>query len=274
MTCRRTTGRAKSRAFSSADGETVSSGVHRTSPVDPGAWDRAGREADALPTGWRRHGRDVHQRLVHDWVGPPTGRWLKTDLFEERSDDRALVPLGRADWVGIDLSSVVASESRARARAVCVADVRRLPFAADSFDGVLSTSTLDHFERRSEIGRALRELHRVLAPSAPLVLTLDNPRNPLIRLRNALPYSVSRRTGLVPFFVGKTLDEIEGRRALEGAGFNVKDVAYVLHAPHLVGTRPARWGWYARRVLPAFDRLATTRFGRRTGHYVAFFATA
>ena len=114
----------------------------------------------------------------------------------------------------------------------------------------------------------------MLAPGAPLVLTLDNPDNPLIRLRNKLPYSVSRRTGLVPFFVGKTLDEIDGRRALEDAGFKVEGVTYVLHAPHLIGTRPARWNWYARSALPAFDRLATTKLARWTGHYVAFLASA
>jgi ubiquinone/menaquinone biosynthesis C-methylase UbiE len=211
---------------------------------------------------------------VCEWIGAPEGRWLKTDLFEERSADHAVLPLGSAEWVGLDLSSVVARESRARARSVCVADVRRLPFASRSFDGVLSTSTLDHFEHRSDIDRALRELHRVLAPRAPLVLTLDNPDNPLIRLRNALPYSMSRRTGLVPFFVGRTLDEIDGRHALEDAGFKVERVTYVLHAPHLVGTRPARWNWYAKNVLPAFDRLATTKLARWTGHYVAFLASA
>jgi hypothetical protein len=106
------------------------------------------------------------------------------------------------------------------------------------------------------------------------VLTLDNPRNPLIRLRNALPEKVARRTGLVPFSVGATLDEVDGRRALERSGFTVADTAHLLHAPHVVGTRLAAWGWYERRLLPRFERLAATRAAPWTGHFAAFLAHA
>jgi hypothetical protein len=106
------------------------------------------------------------------------------------------------------------------------------------------------------------------------VLTLDNRRNPLIRLRNALPRGVAARTGLVPFAVGHTLDERGGRAALERAGFAVERSAHLLHAPHVVGTRPARWGWYERRVLPRTAALGRTRLARWTAHFVAFLARA
>jgi len=209
-------------------------------------------------------------------VGPPTGRWLKTDLYEERSPHRALLPaLASATWVGADVSAHVAR--RARAQVGCTAavlDVRALPFADGSFDGVLSTSTLDHFDDVADIDRSLAELRRVLRPGAPLVLTLDNPAHPLVRLRNALPPAVARRTGLVPFAVGATLGEADGRAALEAAGFTVGRTAHVLHAPHVIGTRLARFGWYERRVLPGFAALGRTRWAHRTGHFVAFLATA
>src|SRR5204863_8026948 len=68
-------------------------------------------------------------------------------------------------------------------------DVRALPFADGSFDVVVSTSTLDHFQARADIDTALRELHRVLASDGLAVVTLDNPWNPLVALRNALPRS-------------------------------------------------------------------------------------
>jgi SAM-dependent methyltransferase len=253
-------------------GATVSSGVHPTGPTDPETWDQVGKSSDTLPSGWRVHAREVHLALVRDWIGEPGGRWLKTDLFEERSSDRALLPMGEAAWIGLDLSGVVAGEGRNRARGVTVADVRGLPFRDRSFEGVLSTSTLDHFTARADIARSIREFHRVLVDGGVLVLTLDNPRNPLIRLRNALPYGLARRTGLVPFFVGETLDADDGRTLLEASGFEVVDVQHILHAPHVVGTRPARWRWYARRGLPLFDRLRTTRVAPWTGHFVAFLA--
>lgn len=241
--------------------------------ADDAYWDEIAAQPDALPPGWRRHCRATHLDLIDRWVGAPGGRWLKTDLFEERDPVRALLPhLPSATWVGTDLARQTVRGAGV-ARGV-TADVRQLPFAAGTFDGVLSTSTLDHFEQPASIDLALAELRRVLAPAGRLVLTLDNPDNPLIRLRNALPHEVARRTGLVPFAVGVTLDLDEGRAALRRHGFEVLDSALLLHAPHVVGTRLSRFRAWERHALPRFDRLGATRFARRTGHFVAFLACA
>lgn len=153
-----------------------------------------------------------------------------------------------------------------------VADVRRLPFRSACFDGVLSTSTLDHFDDVADIGVALAELALVLRPGGRLLLTLDNLANPLIRLRNALPRAAATRTGLVPFAVGATHDEAGGRAALERAGFTVERTAHLLHAPHVVGTRLARFRWWEEHGLAVFTKLAATRLAPTTGHFVAFLA--
>ena len=239
-------------------------------------WDAVAAEADGLPPGWRRQARAEHLALIRRWVGEPRGRWLKTDLFEERSADRALLPfLATASWVGTDVSPAVAAQALARVDGrAAVADIRRTPFPAGTFDGILSTSTLDHFDDPDDVGRSLVELHRILRPGGRLVLTLDNPRNPLVRLRNALPDRVARRTGLVPFAVGHTLAEGPGVEALVAARFSVEATAHVLHAPHVIGTRLARFGWYERRVLPRFEALARTRVAPFSGHFVAFLARA
>jgi SAM-dependent methyltransferase len=238
-------------------------------------WDDVARLDDGLPAGWRRHARAEHLALVTAWLGTVEGLWLKTDLYEERSPHRSLVDkLGSATWIGCDLSPevVVRAGLRAPVRGVA-SDVRHLAFADGAFDGVLSTSTLDHFEVADDIGRALVELHRVIRPGGTLVLTLDNPGNPLVRLRNALPAGLARRTGLSPFAVGHTLAEPAGRAALAAAGFRVERTAHLLHAPHVVGTRLARFGWYERRVLPRTASVGRTRLAPLTGHFVAFLAT-
>lgn len=239
-------------------------------------WDEIGRLDDGLPSGWRRHARDEHLSLIEAWVGEPRGRWLKTDLYEERSPHRALLErLGSARWVGCDLSPEVVARASGRVPVAGTAgDVRALPFVDGAFDGVLSTSTLDHFPEADDIGAALAELHRVLRPGGVLVLTLDNPGNPLIRLRNALPPGVARATGLSPFAVGHTLGEVAGRAALTAAGFRVARSGHLLHAPHVVGTRLARFAWYERRVLPRTAALGRTRLAPLSGHYVAFLARA
>ncbi len=237
--------------------------------ADDAYWDEVAEQSDALPDGWRRHARTAHLDLLATWVGEPTGRWLKTDLFEERQPNRALLgALPSAAWVGADLSrqTVVGSG----VRPAVAADVRRLPFADGAFDGVLSTSTLDHFAEAASIDAALRELHRVLVPDGRLVVTLDNPDNPLVRARNALPDGLARRTGLGPFSGGATSGLDDGVAALGRSGFDVLDTAMLLHAPHVVGTRLARRRWWEERALPWFDRAGTTWAGRYTGHFVAF----
>lgn len=242
-----------------------------------GGWDRAAEAADALPDGWRRHARRAHEQLFRRWAGSAAGgRWLKTDLQEERLGGvRALVPRLEGTWVGVDASRRVVQEASAAGVVGTVADVRCVPFADASFDGVLSTSTLDHFHHRSEIDEALTELRRVLRPGGRLILTLDNPHNPLLALRNALPRRAQTATGLVPYHVGPTYSEGAGRAALERTGFRVEATTFLLHAPHLVGTRAARWHTVETRVLPFVDRVERRRgIARFTGHFVAFAATA
>ena len=153
-----------------------------------------------------------------------------------------------------------------------MADVRALPFRSGAFDGILSTSTLDHLPDKASVVASVGELARVLAARGSLVLTLDNPENPLIRLRQIVPHRLAALSGLAPYGVGATLSEREGRDALALAGLEVAAVEHLLHAPHVVGTRLARFRWYTHHGLPLFDRLAQTRLSRRTGHYVAFFA--
>lgn len=238
-------------------------------------WDEVGEQRDALPAGWRRHAAGQHVSLVRRWLGDLQGRWLKTDLYEERSEERALLPSLRGPWwVAGDLSPTVVRRSRGAEAAPVVFDVRALPFAAGTFDGVLSTSTLDHFTDPADLDRSLVELRRVLRDGGVLVLTLDNARNPLIRLRNALPRPVAARTGLVPFAVGHTVDEAGGRAALARAGFTVEEATHLLHAPHVLGTRPARFAWYEREVLPRTAALGRTRLAPWSGHFVAFLAVA
>jgi SAM-dependent methyltransferase len=237
-------------------------------------WDAVAARPDRLPAGWRRRARREHLDLLARWLGPPRGRWLKTDLFEEGLPDRALLPsLASATWVGIDVSVEAAHRARPAVPRVVVADVRALPFREGSFDGALSTSTLDHFADVADIDRSLRELAHAIAPEGRLVVTFDNAGNPLIRGRNSLPRSVAVRTGLVPFAVGVTFDDDGATAALAAAGLVVDDCEHLLHAPHVVATRLARFGWWERWVLPRFARLGSTKLAPTTGHYVALLAT-
>ncbi len=220
--------------------------------------------------------RQVHQALIRKWVGnKPSGRVLKTDLFEDAWGlDAIIVDLfepGGATLLGTDIALATVRAARARAGTYplhCfVCDVQRLPIASASLDIVLSTSTLDHFDSRAEFECAIFQLCAALKPGGSLVITLDNPLNPL--------YSVLRlaaRTGLVPFPLGYTPTIGALVRDLRERGFEILDRDWMIHNPRILSTAliwlvrrtcgrlasvPIRW---LLRLFALQDRLWTRRF--------------
>jgi SAM-dependent methyltransferase len=232
---------------------------------------------------WRAYSDALYREFLKGWL--PDGRcWrlLKTDLFDEAVGEglhRALAE--RADAVvGVDLSVETAGRARSNHTGLQAAggDARLLPFAAETFDIVFSNSTLDHFDTRDEIITSLLEIRRILRPSGSLLITLDNLANPVVALRQALPFGLLRRLRLVPYRAGATFGPAGLRRALKRSGFRVDRLEAVLHCPRAPAVAVAHlldhWGPPAARArylnfLRGFERLSSwpTRFA--TGYYVA-----
>jgi len=232
---------------------------------------------------WRRHSDEVNAGLLARWLPErKDGTLLKTDLFDEIASDglhSALV--SRAGKIcGMDVSGYTA---RAVARkypdiAACAADIRRLPFADSSFDTIVSLSTVDHFADPADIFRSLEELRRVLRPAGTLVITLDNLSNPLVALRNALPYSLLRRVGLVSYPVGQTFTFGRARECVGSAGFTVLDSTGLMLAPRVfaipvleMAARRAngRMRDRIRNALMWMEKFQDNLFAPRLAHFVA-----
>ena len=133
---------------------------------------------------------------------------LKTDLFDE-AVGRGLYPelAARAHQViGIDVSAGVvrAAARRYPALDARVADVLALPFGENTFDAIVSNSTLDHFDSHAELSASVRELARTLRPGGRLIITLDNRLNPIVALRTSVLFGTLHRLRIVPYFVGAT----------------------------------------------------------------------
>jgi SAM-dependent methyltransferase len=237
---------------------------------------------------WKAHPQNVwfayeagvylDQLGTRDPARPP--RALKTDAFDEACG-RGQLTAGLGDEVVlVDVApKILRQATRTRdGLTPCVADVRRLPFRTGAFDLILSTSTLDHFESDAEIHAALVELRRVLADGGRLLLTLDNPSNPVLRLRKLIHAVTGKISGLIPFRMGSTLSRRALVEAVERAGFDVSESGYVVHAPRLValwaGELAARRrdaGLAARlgSVFQAIERgIRHAPTGRWTGHFV------
>jgi len=186
-----------------------------------------------------RQKREVHQRFVRDCArGLKPRTVLKTDVFEEAfGSDQILfdlLPEARLT-VGMDIAPEAVGGAAGRAPgsgfSFLAADVRRLPFRAEAFDLVISTSTLDHFTLRGDLQVALRELVQVLRPGGRLVITLDNPWNPMFFLLRAWSH-----TRWCPFPLGHTMSLAELTRSLEAQGMRVLATDWLIHNPRLVST--------------------------------------
>lgn len=262
---------------------------HECQSRDPGYWDRVARSWRSNPRQhlWRSHSDAVNRELVRRCLGSESGRVLKTDLFDEAVAEGILqavvAPGGVA--VGVDVSRETARGARRGPVdvAAVVADVRALPFRGGSFDAIVSISTLDHLETRSEIEAAIEALASVLTPGGRFVITLDNPWNPMVALRNALPDSWLRISGLVPYYVGATLGPRALRTTVQGVGLEVLATDAVLHVPRAPAVFLARWlertaGEAAARrfrwLAGRFELLRRLPTRYLTGYYVTLLAAA
>jgi len=136
-----------------------------------------------------RYKSQVLLEILRKWISNfDNRRILKTDLREEAyGKDEVLFSLskyGRNMHIfGIDIAQETVRDAENRQaksslrQQYITADVRSLPFKADYFDIIVSTSTLDHFNSKNELVRSLMELKRVLIPGGIFILIINNRLN-------------------------------------------------------------------------------------------------
>lgn len=219
--------------------------------------------------------REVHRALIRRWSQRlDLDSVLKTDLFEEAfGDDHVWFDLFPATThkVGIDVSPTAVARARRRCAegkfSFLATDVRAVALRSDSFDLVFSNSTLDHFDSVAELRASVAELVRVVRPGGVLVITLDNPANPLYPVLRR----VSRR-GWAPFAIGCTVSRSQLNLYLAELGMEVMDNDWLIHNPRLLSTAlflglrkvGGRWadapiGWLLR-LFELFGKLPSKRF--------------
>lgn len=254
--------------------------------VDPelAYWNEVLSEEDLLDSqnDWLRASRGLYAHWIRKYLPPGYShrRILKTDSFEEIRGTEVVQALEErfARLVTIDLAFPALRQSARRAgapaRTWVQTPVQALPFATASFGGVVSLSTLDHFQRTEDIRQALAELARVTQPGGTMLLTLDNGWNPIVALRNALPHEPLAAARVAPYRYGKTLGPIALRRTLARTGWHVEQLTAVLHSPRVLAVALAsqldtspkrRWFDAILRYAECAERLPT-RF--LTGHFL------
>lgn len=196
-----------------------------------------------------RYKSDEFLRLVDLWL--PSlyqKKILKTDLREEAFGSDELLfslPQKECDIFGVDISStVVATASCHRpssTHAYLSGDVRRLPFSDNSFDIILSNSTLDHFVHKSDFLLALSELQRVMHPEGRLLLTLNNKYNLNFRCMAACEAVLKRKEYPIRFF---SMHDIQ--TACDQCGLEIRACDSIIHIISPINSLLLM----CRRVLP------------------------
>lgn len=251
---------------------------------DAGPWDDVAEGTRGVRSPlWRAYCDGLNSDMVARWLRP-VHAGLKTDLFDEAVGEGLIDVLGRGwnEVHGIDVADSVVRAACGRHPTLrgVVADVRALPYPAESFDAVVSNSTLDHFDDLEETDRALAEIARVLVPGGRLLITLDNLANPVVWLRSAVSPRLLRRLRLAPFPVGRTLSRPGLVAAVERAGLFVEGSGLLMHVPRV----PAVWACDlagrssggGRQLLPLLrsaERLGRLRSRDRTGYYAVVYAS-
>ena len=218
---------------------------------------------------WRNYLKEIYRKLIVQEKDIRGGIALKTDLYDEAiTSDNLFSMLSQQQWhvVGMDYSLAVAQYARQRLvqqrntpQGIVVTDIRRLPFKDNSFDAVVSNSTLDHFACKEDIIVSLKELYRILKPQEELIITLDNPTNPVVRLRNMLPYWLLKSSGIIPFYMGVTLSKSELIRVMQEQGFKIKEGSAIVHCPRFFAI------WIGSVVAMLGSKTLTRCFSRFLG---------
>ena len=237
---------------------------------------------------WRQHADYLNCRLIKRFLPAENQsfeRVLKTDLFDE-SLGTGLIPylseISR-ETAGIDISFSTALRA-ASGHTGCMAfnaSVTSIPFSRDSFDLVISNSTLDHFATEEEIEDSLRDLVRILRPGGHLIWTMDNPSNPIVWARNALTSHFGTMGSLVPYQMGRTWKLKKMAQKTSSLGMEIRGTSCIMHCPRIAVIQALKYlkkirenssGKLTFRCLRAMERLEFLPTRSVTAHYNAVHA--
>jgi ubiquinone/menaquinone biosynthesis C-methylase UbiE len=150
--------------------------------------------------------------------------FLKTDLWNEAKNTRILwwVSSRGAKVVGIDLSREVWAEVRAKwpdndapEPWLMMADVRCLPYLDNTFDGIYSMGTIEHFP---ETDQALAEIYRVLKPGGRAIIGIPNRHDLFLR---PLQVFFLKQLGLYAFGYEKSFSRSTFSQMVKRHGFKI-----------------------------------------------------
>lgn len=222
-------------------------------------------------------------KLIKKWNKGLNGKKiLKTDLYEEAfTGNHFLFWLTRqnANVFGIDISHEIVKKSQLYPGRIngylknCItSDIRRCAFRDESFDLIISNSTLDNLVAQ-DATMALAELKRILKPKGILILTLDNGHNPLY----CLGYAIEKFLKTNKYYQDQCYSIKKAKTLAEQNNFVIQDITAIVHIPtpfnkiaiFLQKINGRVFQKFIRYCISLFSRLGNKRTKLLTGWYIA-----
>jgi len=227
--------------------------------------------------------KSEHIQLIKKWgEGLKGKKILKTDLFEEAfKDGDFLFWLLRQNenTFGMDISCAIVKKARDNSRELnfkfdkgIASDIRNCAFGDESFDLIISNSTLDNLSF-GDVSGALGELRRILKPKGILILTLDNRNNPLYYLG----YLIEKIIKTNKYYQARCYSRSDIEVLAKQNNFLIKDTTAIVHIPTpfnkialflgRFGGKPAQK--FIRWCVISFSKLGYKKTKFFTGWFIA-----
>jgi len=227
--------------------------------------------------------KSEHIKLIKKWALTLKGKKiLKTDLYEEAfGEDHFLFWLLKQNenTFGMDISYNIAKKAKLRSgefnttfKNCIVSDIRNCAFKDDSFDLIISNSTIDNLQSK-DVPSAFRELRRILKPSGILILTLDNIHNPLYRLG----YTIEKILRTNRHYQGSCYSLKTIKRLAQENKLKILDSTAIVHIPtpfnklalFLSKFKTRETEKIIRLSVSLFSKLGNKRINLLTGWFIA-----
>ena len=176
--------------------------------------------------------------LVREYLGPVADLHVLEIACGRGGFVRELLRAG-AHVTGCDfsLAALRVARSKQTSAALAQGDAQNLPFAANSFDLVISCETIEHVP---DVAAALAEMHRVTRPGGRLLLTTPNYANFMGLYELYARFRHPNRLDDQPFDRRQWFAQIQ--KWIRHAGWSILSTDGTVHQfPLLPGHNPVRW---------------------------------
>lgn len=166
------------------------------------------------------------RKLIIKWLKNELHKkTLKTDCYEEVFSYDSVVDLfSNITIIDISRRAIEIAKRNFPNKKFLVGDICKLPFKNNSFDVIVSLSTIDNISYK-KVNAALKEIKRVLKPKGKLLITIDNKEN----LLYSFFYFLNKYLKFTKYYQDRCYSRQEIIKLLDKHNFKIEKIESLIH---------------------------------------------